>query len=82
MSVRVGASEKAKGTSEGFLVKCSITDRRSEKHKEDIMRWEGGRAFEPETLIEWQRLAMEKIEWRMEDLGRWARKGSKGLRSS
>jgi hypothetical protein len=41
IGVRLGASEKAKGASEGFEVEGSIADRRSEKHKEDIMRWEG-----------------------------------------
>jgi hypothetical protein len=33
-------------------------------------------------LIEQEGMAMERIEWRMEDFGRWARKGSKGIRSS
>jgi hypothetical protein len=44
IGVRAGASEKAKGASEGFVMKGSIADRRSETEKEDIMRWEGGSA--------------------------------------
>jgi hypothetical protein len=35
------------------------------------MRWEGGRAWASERLIEWERAAMEKTEGRMEDGGRW-----------
>jgi hypothetical protein len=42
MGVRAGASEKAKGVSEGFAVNQSIVDRPSETEKEDIMRWELG----------------------------------------
>jgi hypothetical protein len=38
IGMRVGASEKAKGTSEGFAVNQSIIDRRSERETEDIMR--------------------------------------------
>jgi hypothetical protein len=45
MGVRVGASGKAKGASEGFVVGQSVVDRRSETETEDIMRWEGGRAW-------------------------------------
>jgi hypothetical protein len=40
--VRIGASEKGKGASEGFVVNGSIADQRSETRKEDIMKWEGG----------------------------------------
>jgi hypothetical protein len=39
---RVGASEKAKETSEGLAVSHSIVGRHSERETEDIMRWEGG----------------------------------------
>jgi hypothetical protein len=42
IGVSVGASENAKEASEGFVVKGSITDRRPETEKEDIMRWERG----------------------------------------
>jgi hypothetical protein len=52
--VRVGASGKAKGTSEGFVVNQLIIDRVSEKETEDIMRWEGGRDWCPEKLREWK----------------------------
>jgi hypothetical protein len=31
--------------------------------------------------MDWEEVAMEKIEARMEDLGMWARKGSKGIKS-
>jgi hypothetical protein len=79
--VRVGASKKAKGGSEGFAIKGSIADRGSEKPKEDIVRWEGGRALRPEKLIKWEGAVMEKIEGTMEDIDRWARKRSKGIRS-
>jgi hypothetical protein len=79
--VRVGASGKAKGTSEGFVVNQLIIDRPSETETEDIIRWESGRAYWPEKLIEWERAAMEKIERRMEDLGMWAREGSEEIRS-
>jgi hypothetical protein len=37
----VGASEKAKGALERYAVKGLIIDRRLEKQKEDIVRWEG-----------------------------------------
>jgi hypothetical protein len=53
MSVRVETSEKAKDASEGFVLRSSIADRGSGKHREDIMRWEAGRALGPERLIEW-----------------------------
>jgi hypothetical protein len=53
MGVRVAASEKAKGASEGVVIKGLIADRRSEKHTEDIMRGEGERAWWPERLIKW-----------------------------
>jgi hypothetical protein len=46
------------------------------------MRWEGGRAWMSENLIEWERAAREKIKGRMEDLGMWAREGSKRIKSS
>jgi hypothetical protein len=42
IGVSVGVSEKAKEASGGFVVKGSITDRRPETQKEDIMRWERG----------------------------------------
>jgi hypothetical protein len=42
IGVRVGASEKVTGASEGFAIQGSIADRCSEKHKEDIKKWEGG----------------------------------------
>jgi hypothetical protein len=32
-------------------------------------------------MTEWEGVAMEKTEGRMEDLGRLAREGSKGIRS-
>jgi hypothetical protein len=80
--VKIGASEKPKGRSEGFVIKGSIIDRRSEKHTGDITRWQGGRAWGPERLIEWEGAAMEKIEGSMEDLRGWAREGSEGIRSS
>jgi hypothetical protein len=38
IGVRVGASGKAKGTSEGFGVNESIADRPPETETEDIMR--------------------------------------------
>jgi hypothetical protein len=79
--VSVGASETAKGTSEGFAVNQSIIDRCSETETEDIMRWEGGRAWRPERLIEWERAAMGQIEGRMEDLGMWGREASEGMGS-
>jgi hypothetical protein len=63
IGVRVGASEKANGASEGFIVNHSIADQCSET--EDIMRGESGRACLPERLIEWKRAAMKKIEERM-----------------
>jgi hypothetical protein len=44
IGVTVGASEKAKGVSEGFAGNQSIVDRPSERETEDMMRWEGGRA--------------------------------------
>jgi hypothetical protein len=50
--VRVEASEKEKGASEGFVVDQSIIDRPSETETEDIMRWEGGRAWASDRLIE------------------------------
>jgi hypothetical protein len=79
--VRVGASEKAKGVSEGIAVNQSIIDRSSETETDDIMRWEGGRAWMSERLIAWERAAVGKIEGRMEDLRMWAREGSEGIRS-
>jgi hypothetical protein len=46
IGVRVGASGKAKRTSEAFVVNQSIVDRASETgtgtETEDIVRWEGG----------------------------------------
>jgi hypothetical protein len=78
--VRVGASEKAKGAWEGFIVNHLIADQCSET--EDITRGEGGRAWWSEKLIEWERAAMEEIKGRMDDLGIWARDGSEGVRSS
>jgi hypothetical protein len=59
--VRIGASEKAKGASEGFAVDQSIVNRPPETETEDMMRWEGGRAWPSDVLIEWKRAAMEKI---------------------
>jgi hypothetical protein len=79
--VKTGASEKAKGASNRFIVNQSIVDGRSESETKDIMRWEGGRARGPEKLIEWERTAMEKIEGRMDALGMWARDGSEGIES-
>jgi hypothetical protein len=66
IGVRVGASGKAKGASEGFAVNQSIVDRRAEREAEDIMRWEGDRAYQSEKGIEWERAAMEKRKggWR------------------
>jgi hypothetical protein len=52
IGVRVGTSGKAKGASEGFVVNQSIVDTRLETETEDIMRWEGGRAWCPEKLRE------------------------------
>jgi hypothetical protein len=49
--VRIGASGKARGASEGFAVDQSIIDLRSETETEDVMRWEGGRAWPSERLI-------------------------------
>jgi hypothetical protein len=66
--VRVGASEKAKGTSKAFVVNHSIIDRASEIETEDIMRWEDSRAWASERLIEWERAPMERMKGRMEDL--------------
>jgi hypothetical protein len=80
--VRVGASGKAKGASEGFAVNQSIIDRRLETEAKDIMRWEGGRALGLERVIGWEGAAMEKIEGRMEDLGRCSRKRSNRIRSA
>jgi hypothetical protein len=42
MNVRVGPSEKVKGTSERFPVNQSIIDRASVTEEKDILRWEGG----------------------------------------
>jgi hypothetical protein len=81
ISMRVGASGKAKGASEGFAVSQSIIDRASETKTKDIMRWEGNGAWGPERLIEQDRAAMEKIKGGMEDLGIWAREGSEGIGS-
>jgi hypothetical protein len=81
IGVRVRASGKAKGTSEGFVVNQSIIDRPSETEKEDIIRWKGGRAWPSERLIEWERVAVEKVERRMDGLGIWARDGSEGILS-
>jgi hypothetical protein len=36
----------------------------------------------PEKHIGWEGVAMERIEGKMEDFGRWARKESKGIESS
>jgi hypothetical protein len=86
--MRVGASGKAKMTSEGFVVNQSIIDRASETETEtetktkDIMRLEGGRAWCPEKLREWEGSVMKRIERRMEDVGMWARDGSEGIGSS
>jgi hypothetical protein len=77
----VGASEQAKGTSDGFAVNQSIIDRPSETETEDIMRWEGGRAWVSEKLIEWKRVAMDRIKGMMEDLGMRAREGCEGIQS-
>jgi hypothetical protein len=82
MGARVGASKNAKGTSKGFVIKGSIADRRSEKHTCNIMRWDRSRALRSKKLIEWEGAVMKKVEGRMEDLGRWARKGSKRIKSS
>jgi hypothetical protein len=86
MGVRVEASEKAEGTSEGFAVNQSIIDRHSktetETETEDMMRWDGGRAWPAGQLLEWEAVAMDRIKWRMEDFGRCARKGSPGIKSS
>jgi hypothetical protein len=42
----------------------------------------GGRlSLGPEKLIEWEGAAMETTKGRMEDLGRLASEGSKGIRS-
>jgi hypothetical protein len=54
IGVRVEASGKAKGASEGLLVNKSIVDRASETETEDIMRWEGGRPWCPEKLRAWE----------------------------
>jgi hypothetical protein len=48
----VGASQKLKSASEAFVVNHSIFDRRSETETEDIMIWDGTRAWGPEKLIE------------------------------
>jgi hypothetical protein len=60
--VSVGASGKAKGASEAFVVNQPIDDRASETEIEieDIMRWEGGRAWFPEKPREWERAATKK----------------------
>jgi hypothetical protein len=50
--------------------------------KEDIMRWESGRAWPSERLIELEIAAMSKIERRMDDLGMQAREGSEAIGSS
>jgi hypothetical protein len=80
--MRVGASGKAKGTSEGFVVNGSIANRRSERNTEGIARGEGGRAWRSERLTEWERAAMAKIKGRVEDLGMWAREGNEGIGSA
>jgi hypothetical protein len=59
--VRVRASEKAKDASEGFAVNQSVVDRRLETETEDMMRWEGGRAWGLERPTEWEVATMEKI---------------------
>jgi hypothetical protein len=74
MGVRVEASEKAKGTSEGFTVNQSIIDRRSETEietqteTEDMMRWDDGRAWVSERRIEWE---SDHGQNKMEDGGPW-----------
>jgi hypothetical protein len=40
--------------SEGLIVNKSIIDRPSETETDDIMRWEGGKAWASERLIEWE----------------------------
>jgi hypothetical protein len=45
------------------------------------MRWEDGRAWVSERMIEWERPTMEKVKGRMEDLGMWAREGNEGIGS-
>jgi hypothetical protein len=82
IGARVGASGQVKGASEAFVINQSIIERRSETEKEDIMTWEGGRAWASERLIVWEGPAMRKIESRMEDLGMWVREGSEGIGSS
>jgi hypothetical protein len=52
--VRVGASGKAKGMAEAYIVNQSIIDRLSETETKDIMRWEGERDWCPEKLREWK----------------------------
>jgi hypothetical protein len=47
-----------------------------------MMRWDGGRAWPAEKLMEREAVAMDRIKWRMEDLGRCTRKGSPGIKSS
>jgi hypothetical protein len=42
------------------------------------MRWEGGRAWASEKLTEWES-AHGKLAGTMEDLGMWAREGSKRI---
>jgi hypothetical protein len=81
IEVTVGASQKVKSASEGFEVGSSVTDQPSETQREDIMRWEGGRAWLSERLIEWERAAMEEIEGRMEGFGIWGRERSEGIGS-
>jgi hypothetical protein len=51
IAVRVGASEKATGASEGFAVNQTIIDRCSETETEDITRGKGGKAWPSERLI-------------------------------
>jgi hypothetical protein len=43
------------------------------------MRWDGGRAWCPEILREWEGCVMKKVERRMEDVGMWARDGSEWI---
>jgi hypothetical protein len=66
--VKVGSSQKVKSASEAFAVNQSIIDRRSETETEDILIWEGGRAWPSEKLIAWEGGAMKKIRRRIEDL--------------
>jgi hypothetical protein len=80
ISVSVGASQKVKCASEAFVANQSLIDRASET--EDILRWEGERAWASDRLIAGEGRAMKKTGRGIEDLNIWGRDGREGIGSS